>query len=115
MNNRKYQILQKVRNALPTSPVKRSDCYGKISQIMKNRLYINELIGSRYISEETGNGHLHITPEGLAVIEAEEDKRRESVRYWISTVIAILALLISIIALLSQLGILRLLPGSLPG
>lgn len=115
MNNRKYQILQQVRKALPTSPVKRSDYYKRNRKIMKYRLYINELTTSQYLTEETGNGHLHVTPEGLAAIEAEEDKRKESVHYWITTGIAILALIISIVALLSQLGILRLLPGLLPG
>lgn len=115
MNNRKYRILQTVRNSLPTSPVKRTDYYKRNRQIIKNRLCINELIASKYISEDIGSMHLHLTSEGLAAIEAEEYNRRESVRYWITTALAVLALLISIIALLSQLGILRLPPDSLPG
>ena len=105
MNNRKYQILKNVRNAIPISPVNRTDYYKRNSQIMKNRLYINELITSKYLTEDTSSHHLHLTPQGLAAIEAEEDKRKESLRYWITTSIAIIALLISIIALLTQLAI----------
>lgn len=115
MNIQKYRILRDVRSSIPASPVRRTDYYKHTRKIMRYRQYINELIGSGLLSEEPGNHNLRLTSDGLAAIEAEEDKRRESVRYWITTAIAILALIISIIALLSQLGILQLLPGSLPG
>lgn len=114
MNNRKYRILQTVRKSIPTSPVNRTDYYKHARTILKYRQYINELIASGFLTENVSTHRLSLTNEGLAAIEAEEDKRRESIRYWITTTIAVLALIISIIALLSQLGILQLQPGLLP-
>lgn len=115
MNTQKYRILRDVRYSIPTSPVRRTDYYKHTRKILRYRQYINELINSGLLSEDPGNSTLRLTSEGLAAIEAEEYKRRESVRYWVTTAIAILALIISIIALLSQLGILQLQPGLPPG
>lgn len=112
MTNRKYKILKKVNESNPTNPVRRSDYYRKVRNIMRNKRDIDELMRFGFIRQLPGCDKLEITPKGILELENENrirsDHFRESVRYWITTAIALLALAISIVALSAQLGILQL-------
>lgn len=79
---------------------------------MRSKRDIDDLIHFGYIRQVIGCDRLEITEKGIQELENEErirsDYFRDSVRYWITTAIALTALAISVIALLSQLGILQL-------
>lgn len=54
------------------------------------------------------NGYWRISPDGERYLEYQkerrQDRRRESIRYWITTIIALLAFALSVIALLESTG-----------
>ena len=112
MTKLKHQILTKIHESIPTSTVNRSDFYKKTRKINIYKRNIDELIAAGLIEQRTGSDTLKITKFGIAALEAANDERmkfrKESVRYWITTGIALLALVISVIALAAQLGLLRL-------
>lgn len=108
MKKFKYKILRTVHDSLPTNPVGRSYFYKNTKKINKYKQAIDELIASRALIQEIGSDKLKPGSECVSVLEQEEDRLDMRKRYWITTAIAILALAVSVIALLSQLGILQL-------
>ena len=97
MEKDKYFILDTIRNSTLLSPVSRSTFYSSSKHIMKTKQYIDELIKCGYISEQAVSGELSVTIVGFAALEAVQSKKREDVRYWITTAIAIVALIVSIL------------------
>lgn len=103
MNDMKYEILTIVHASTNIHPVRRTDLLSDPSVINQKNKCIRELIDSGYLSQPVCSDILHITPSGIAAMEAEQDTRRyrkcEIIRYCITTAIAVIALFISIIAL----------------
>lgn len=108
MKKIKYKILRTVHDSLPTKPLGRGYFYKNTKKINRYKQAIDELIDSRAITQEPGSDKLKLGQNGVSVLEQEEDRRDMIKRYWITTAISILALAVSVIALLSQLGILQL-------
>lgn len=100
MDNIKSSILIRVRNALPVCPVTKAQLLTRKRGILKARRALNELEQSGYISLRAGTDVYEITRSGVSALEQEQNARRASGRFWISTAIAIAALIVSIIALL---------------
>lgn len=106
MTELKHQILTKVHDSKLTAPISRSDFYKDTKKINLYKRNIDELIMTGFLIQRLGSNNLEITSSGISALEAEDDDRKrhrkESLRYWITTGIAILALIISIIALVIQ-------------
>ena len=103
MEKDKYKMLQTVRNSTIKNPVTRDTFYRSSTHIMDTKQYIDELLKCGFISEHSVSGELTVTAAGFAAIEAELADRRGSVRYRITTMIAIVAIIVSIVSLLMQL------------
>lgn len=103
MNNMKYEILLHVHAATTLNPARCSDFQKDTAHIVEYKICIKELISAGYLSETIGSDVLSITTKGVEAVEAEQDNRRyrkcEIIRYCITTAIAVIALFISIIAL----------------
>ena len=99
MNFRKYQILETVRYSSSVNPVMRSDYYQDSSRIIKCRQHIDELIQCNCLAEEPGTGRLRLTQEGLIAVESMESRIFDFGCYCFTTAIAVLALIVSFIAL----------------
>lgn len=99
MNFRKYKILQAIRFSSSVNPVKRSDYYQNTRKVLKSQRYIDELLQNNCIVEESGSGRLRLTSEGLFSVESMETRIFDFVCYCFTTAIAILALIVSFIAL----------------
>lgn len=112
MDNRKYKIMNRIHDSTPLSPATMSSIYADTKQINENRKALMELIELKWVVKSTGSDILKLLPQGLSALEAEQEQRQfrksQSVRYWVTTAIALIALAISIISLLSQLGLLQL-------
>ena len=68
---------------------------GRISKLSLNYLVLNDI----------GETKCTITPEGRAVYEYARKDFRDDIKYWVTTIIAALALLIALTSLLAQLGL----------
>ena len=103
MNNTKFKILSLVHRSTKLNPIHRSDFLHKPGSVLQYDKHITELIGIGYLSEAIGSDALTITTPGIIALEDEQDTRRyrkcEIIRYCITTAIAVIALFISIIAL----------------
>ena len=99
MNFRKYRILQAIRFSTSVNPIRRSDYYQNTSRLLKSQQYIDELLQNGCIVEESGSGRLRLTNEGLISVEAMETRIFDFACYCFTTAIAILALIVSFIAL----------------
>ena len=112
MTKLKYKILRQVHKCLPTAPARKSDFLRGKRRIVSISRSIDELLVAELLKQPIGSDILLLTDKGIAHLEAESDRRenfrRITLRYWITTTIALLALAVSIIALLSELGILQL-------
>lgn len=104
MNNMKYKILLHVHAATSVNPARRSDFHRDTRHIIEYKTSIDELVAAGYLSETIGSDMLSITQSGVEALEAQQDirayRRWETIRYCITTAIAVAALIISIIALL---------------
>ena len=104
MNNMKYHILRRVHDSTVPAPLHRSDFYADTKRINQYRRSIDELIHCGYLSEAIGSDALSITHAGVFAMEDEQElrdhRRLEEIRYWITTAIAALALVISFISLI---------------
>ena len=111
MINLKYKIMLRTYRSLPTAPVTRSSFFKNVKNINRYHRAINELISDNLIKLEVGSDKLSVTSHGVnaleAAIERREDLHRISIQFWISTIISIAALAISVIVLLSELGLLK--------
>lgn len=103
MNHLKYRILLRVHESSAEKPARRRDfykCTGKVNQCHR---CIDELIERKYLFETVGTDKLTITSVGVDVLEAEQERLRlfwwDFFRYAVTTIIAIAALVISIISL----------------
>lgn len=103
MNKTKYEILSLVHRSTKLNPMHRSDFLHKPGSVLKYDKHITELVGIGYLYEAIGSDGLSITNQGIVALEEEQDTRRyrkcEIIRYCITTAIAVIALFISIIAL----------------
>lgn len=99
MNFRKYQILQTVRYSTSANPVKRSDYYASTKKLIKCSQHIDELLQNNCLVEEVGSGRLRLTSDGLLAVEAMESRIFDFGCYCFTTAIAVLALIVSFIAL----------------
>lgn len=112
MTDLKFKILKRVHASSVLDPVSKADFYRKTRKINLYKKAIKELVSSGLLSVKTGSDTLLITLPGIQAMEAEAERRSsfrsDSARYWITTAISVLALAISVIALLSQLGLLPL-------
>ena len=106
MTELKHQILTEVYKSKRFVAISRTDFYKDTKKINLYKQNIDELIATGLLKQRTGSNILEITANGITALEDENDHqkkfRKESVRYWITTGIAILALIISIIALIMQ-------------
>lgn len=100
MDTMKFSILARIHNALPTCPVTKTQLLTRKRGILKANRALNELEQSGYIFRRTGTDSYQITLLGVSALEEERNARRASGRFWISTAIAVAALLVSILALL---------------
>lgn len=112
MDNEKYDILLRVYSSTIQKSVTRRDLYQETEKINLRKKLIDELITVGLLYQQPGSDVLQLTKHGLLELEEETERRKsnrnKSLRYWITTAISLLALAISIIALLSQLGIIPL-------
>lgn len=103
MNRMKYKILIRIHESTIIKPVRRKDFYRKTKKINHYKRSIDELIERKYLSEAVGSGKLSITSIGVDALEAEQERLRlfwwDFFRYAVTTIIAIAALVISIISL----------------
>lgn len=112
MNNEKYDILLRVHSSTIQKSVTRRDLYQETEKINLRKKLIDELITVGLLSQHPGSDVLQLTKQGLLELESEKERRKadrkKNTRYAITTGISVIALIISIIALLSQLGIIPL-------
>lgn len=82
MNAMKYEILTIVHNSTSMCPVHRTDLLSDPSVISQRDKCIKELITSGYLSQPVCSDILRITPSGISVLEAEDERIRkeESIR-----------------------------------
>lgn len=103
MNKTKYKILNLVHRSTKLNPMRHSDFLHKPGSVIQYDKHITELVEIGYLSEAIGSDTLSITASGIIALEEEQDTRRyrkcEIIRYCITTTIAVIALFISIIAL----------------
>lgn len=104
MNKIKYKLLSR----LQSKSLSRSEVYAKAKTINQTHSAVKELLQCGLISQDPVSGNLSIRPEGIQALEQETQRRSDSKRYWVTTIIAILALIISGFSLASELGLLRL-------
>lgn len=101
MTNLKYKILQQIHNASPSNPIHKSDFYKRKGHILLYQRAITELLHEGLLKQTIGSDTLQISPKGIVALETEHARRqdtiRSDIRYWITTIIAIAALVISII------------------
>ena len=108
MDRIKYKVLRTIRESNIANPVRLSDIYARKKRIMRYKRAVSELTEAKAII--LCDKKLTITAIGIKMIEDEQDKRELRTRYWITTVISVIALALSIISIAAQLGII-----SLPG
>lgn len=112
MDNEKYGILLRVYSSSIQNPVTRKDFYQNLEKINIRKKLIDELVTLGLLSQHPGSDVLQLTKQGLLELESEKERRKadrkKNTRYAITTGISVIALIISIIALLSQLGIIPL-------
>ena len=103
MNRMKYRILRRIHESTIIKPVSRKDFYRKTRKINQYKRCIDELVDRKLISETYGSDKLTITSAGVDVLEAEQERRWmirwDAFRYAVTTAIALIALVISIISL----------------
>lgn len=103
MTNLKYEILTEVHDAPAAFPASRTAFYAKAKDLNGCKKGIDELISSGLLVQAVGSDSLAVTPVGVEMLEVEEKARAQirsqTVRYWITTVIAAAALILSVIAL----------------
>lgn len=106
MTKLKYKLLQHVHNSSVIHPATRMDFYKRKGKANQYKLAIDELIQRKYLSEEVSTGILTITSPGVDALEAEQERiflfRWDFFRYAVTTVIAIAALVMSIISYVSR-------------
>ena len=102
MTNDKYKILLRIYSAAPLSPVYKDDFCKKKKTLLRNMKIIKELLDAKFIEQETGTRKLLITSTGIAELEKaterREDIRRLSLHFWLSALLSLAALAVSIIA-----------------
>lgn len=108
MDRIKYKVLCTIRESNIAKPVRLSDLYAGKKRIMRYKRAVTELTNAKAIKRD--DKKLMITDIGVKMIEDEQDNRELRTRYWITTVISIIALVLSVISIAAQLGII-----SLPG
>ena len=103
MNRMKYRILLRIHESTIIKPVRRKDFYRKTRKINQYKRSIDELIERKYLSEAVGSGKLSITSIGVEALEDEQERRWmirwDAFRYAVTTAIALIAIVISIISL----------------
>lgn len=102
MTRMKYKILLRIHESTIINPVRRKDFYRNTRKINQYKRSIDELIERKYLSEAAGSGKLYITSIGVDALEAEQERLWlfwwDFFRYAVTTIIALAALVISIIS-----------------
>lgn len=104
MNKLKYNLLCQ----LQSRPLSMAEVYRNAKTINQTRSTVKELLQCGLIVQNPISRAFSITASGLLALEQEKRCRSDSKRYWVTTAIAILALIISGLSLLSELGLLEL-------
>lgn len=106
MTKMKYTILCRVYKASVQEPARRKDFYKYRGKINQYKRCIDELIQRKYLSEAGSSDILTITTTGIDTMEAEQERIRlfrwDFCRYAVTTIIALIALAVSIFSLMTR-------------
>lgn len=104
MDQLKYQILCQVHSSSSVTPVYKGDILAHSADINAANAALKNLLALGYISQDIGSNKLRITTAGTLALENTRELlnlgRKEDIRYWITTAIALAALVLSVIALI---------------
>ena len=98
------RVLRRLKRKMPDGILA-----NKLNATAVRRLYEHELI--RVVEFHTGDLGCYLSNLGydywLYIKSVDHQRRRESIRYWITTAIAVAAFALSVIALLLELGVIQ--------